>query len=159
MKFSRKKSKGHASLWWDYVQEERSKKGKEKITSWDIMVAKLKGKFLPSDYGIQLYRKLQNLKQKDMDVNTYIEELYKLSIRLSHMEEDVDKVARYLNEMKYSLQDELSLTSPRTVEECYQLAMKAEDKLRRRQKKQRRGRGSTFRGRGSFSDLGKSHES
>lgn len=52
------KLEGHASPWSDYVQEERRKKGKAKITSWDRMVAKLKGKFLPNDYVIQLYRQL-----------------------------------------------------------------------------------------------------
>lgn len=57
------------------MQEERKKKGKAKIISWDRMVAKLKGKFLPSDYVIQLKRRLQNLKQKDMDVKSYAEEL------------------------------------------------------------------------------------
>lgn len=75
------------------------------------------------------------------------------------MEEDIDKFARYLNELKYSLQDELSPTSPRIVEECYQLAIKVEDKLRRRQEMKSRGRRRNFRGRGSFSDSGQSHES
>lgn len=121
--------KVHASLWWDYIQDERKKKGKQKIISWDRMVEKLKGKFLPNDYAIQLYRKLQNLKQKGMDVTTYTEEFYKLSIKSDHMKEDVDKVPRYLNGLRYNLQDGLSLTSPRMVEECYQLALKAKAKL------------------------------
>lgn len=50
-----------------------------------------------------------------MDVKKYTEEFYKLSIRSGHMEEDMDKVARYLNGLRSNLQDELSLTSPRMV--------------------------------------------
>lgn len=41
---------GHASLWWDGVQEERVLKNKSKINNWSRMTAKLKGKFLPKDY-------------------------------------------------------------------------------------------------------------
>jgi len=44
------------------------------------------------------------------------------------------------------IQDEISLLSPKTVEEAYQIALKAEEKLMRKQSA--RGRG-TFRGKGS----------
>lgn len=37
------------------------------------MVAKLKGKFLPSDYQVQMFKKLQSLRQKEMDVKEYTE--------------------------------------------------------------------------------------
>jgi hypothetical protein len=42
--------KGHATLWWESVQAERKKKNKVVIKSWDRMVAKMRGKFLPKDY-------------------------------------------------------------------------------------------------------------
>jgi hypothetical protein len=54
--------KGHATLWWDELQAERRSKGKQRIKSWDRMVAKLKAKFIPKDYQINLFRKLQNLR-------------------------------------------------------------------------------------------------
>jgi hypothetical protein len=50
--------KGHATLWWDELQAERRSKGKEKINNWDRRVAKLKEKFIPKDYQINLFRKL-----------------------------------------------------------------------------------------------------
>lgn len=134
VKLAKTKLNGHASLWWDYIQSERRKNGKPIITSWDRMVAKLKGKFLPSDYSIQLYTRLQNLSQKDMDVIAYIEEFYKLSIRANHEEDEVEKMARYINGLRFNIQDELSLTNPKTVEECFQLALKAEDKLKKTRK-------------------------
>jgi hypothetical protein len=73
--------KGHASLWWDELQDERRSKGKKKITNWDRMVSNLKARFIPKDYQINLFRKLQNLRQKGVTVKEYIEELYKLNIR------------------------------------------------------------------------------
>jgi hypothetical protein len=42
--------KGHAALWWDELEADRRRKGKIKIKIWDIMVAKLKDKFIPKDY-------------------------------------------------------------------------------------------------------------
>ena len=39
--------RGHASLWWDGVQEERILKNKARINSWSKMTDKLRGKFLP----------------------------------------------------------------------------------------------------------------
>jgi hypothetical protein len=36
--------KGHATLWWDELQVDRHCKGKQRIKSWDRMVAKMKAK-------------------------------------------------------------------------------------------------------------------
>lgn len=83
------------------------------------MVAKVKAQFLPGDYEIQSCRRLQNLKQKEMDVMTYIEEFHKLSLREGHHEDEVEKIARYMNGLRHSIQDELSLTTPKSVEECF----------------------------------------
>jgi len=54
--------KGHATLWWDELQANRRRKGKQKIKSWDRMVAKIKAKFIPKDYQINLFGILQNLR-------------------------------------------------------------------------------------------------
>jgi hypothetical protein len=50
--------KGHATLWWDELQVDRRSKGKQNIKSWDRMVAKLKVKFIPKEYQINLFRRL-----------------------------------------------------------------------------------------------------
>jgi hypothetical protein len=49
--------KGHIALWWDKLQEDRCCKGKQKIKSWDQMIAKMKAKFIPRDYQITLFRR------------------------------------------------------------------------------------------------------
>lgn len=94
--------KGHALLWWDYEKSERRMKGKSNIVSCHIMVAKIKGKFLPSDYASQMFKKL-GLKQKEMDVKAYTEQFYRLSIRSSHVEDEVEKVSRYLSGMRFNI--------------------------------------------------------
>jgi hypothetical protein len=94
------KLKGHAALWWDELQADRRWKGKQKIKSWDRMVAKMKAKFIPRDYQITLFRRMQNLRQKLMTVKEYTEEFYKLNIRTGHRESDDEKVARYMNGLR-----------------------------------------------------------
>jgi hypothetical protein len=131
--------KGHAALWWDELQADRHCKGKKKIKSWDRMIAKMKAKFIPRDYQISLFRRMQNLRQKLMTVKEYTEEFYKLNIRAGHRESDDEKVARYMNGLRYDIQDEMSLVTIRTVEDAYQMALKAEEKPSR--KKSQRGRG------------------
>ena len=47
--------KGNATLWWDELQVDRRCKGKKKIKSWDRIVTKMKAKFIPRDYQINLF--------------------------------------------------------------------------------------------------------
>jgi hypothetical protein len=134
------KMKGHAALWWDELQTDRRCKGKQNIKSWDRMIAKMKAKFIPRDYQITLFRRMHNLRQKLMTVKEYAEEFYRLNIRVGHRESDDEKVVRYLNGLRYDIQDELSMLTIRTVEDAYQMALKAEEKLSRKQGQRGRGR-------------------
>jgi hypothetical protein len=54
--------KGHVALWLDELQDDRCCKGKQRIKIWDRMVAKMKAKFIPRDYQINLFRRMQNLR-------------------------------------------------------------------------------------------------
>jgi hypothetical protein len=101
--------KGHATLWWDELQADRHCKGKKKIKSWDRMIAKMKAKFIPKDYQITLFWKMKNLRQKLMSVKEYTKDFYRLNIRAGHHESDDEKVSRYMNGMRYDIQDEMSM--------------------------------------------------
>jgi hypothetical protein len=126
-------------LWWDELQDDRHCQGKQKIKSWDRMIAKMKVKFIPRDYQISLFRRMQNLRQKLVTVKEYTEEFYRLNIRAGHRESDDEKVVRYMNGLRYKIQDEMSMETIQTMEDAYQMALKDEEKLSR--KKSRRGRG------------------
>jgi hypothetical protein len=125
--------KGHATLWWDELQADRRCKGKQKIKSWDQMIANMKVKFIPRDYQITLFRRMQNLRQKMMTMKEYIEEFYRLNIRAGHRESDDEKVFKYLNGLRYDIQDELSMVTIRKVEDAYHMALKSKEKLSRKQ--------------------------
>ena len=109
------------------------------------MIVKMNEKFIHRDYQITLFRRMQNLRQKLMIVKEYIEEFYRLNIRAGHRESDDEKVARYLNGLRYDIQDELSMLTIKTVEDAYQMALKSEKKMSRKQGQRGRG-GSHPRG-------------
>jgi uncharacterized protein YjbK len=104
------------------------------------MIVTLKVKFIPRDYQVTLFRRMKNLRHKLMIVKEYTEEFYKLNIRVGHRESDDEKVSRYMNGLRYDIQDEMSMVTIRTVEDAYHMALKYEDKLSQKQGQRGRGR-------------------
>ena len=71
-------------------------------------------------------------------------------MRIEHQENHDQMAARYVNGLKFSIQDELSMHRVNSMEEAYQLALKAEEKQNRqynqRNRGGRRGTSTPFRG-------------
>jgi hypothetical protein len=111
--------KGHVALWWDELQDERRCKGKSKIKNWDRIVSKLKSKFIPKDYQVNMFKKIHNLRQKGLSVKEYTKYFYKMNIRVGHRENDEEKVGRYINGLRYEIQNEISMMKMRIVEDDY----------------------------------------
>ena len=83
------------------------------------MVAKFKSKFLPKDYQLPLFRKMQNLRKKQLTMKEYIEEFDKVNIRAGYIEDWLERVARDINELRFEIQDEMNLLCPSSIEEAY----------------------------------------
>ena len=98
------------------------------------MLKLLKVKFMPFDYQQRLFRDYQNLRQKDLSISAFTEEFLKLHIRTDLQEDDEHAAARYVNALRFQLQDESSLIKVSSLDEEYQLAVKTEEKLNRRSK-------------------------
>jgi hypothetical protein len=81
----------------------------------------------------------------------YTEEFYKLNIRVGQRERYEEKVVRYINGLRYDIQDEISMSIVRKVEETYQMELKVEEKLARKKSQQNKGR-SLNRGKGVSQD-------
>ena len=111
-----------------------------KITRWRLMVTILKAKFIPADYELGLFKKLQNLKQKDMTMKDYTEEFYKLTIQSGHSELSKEKVDQYINGLRFNIQDEASMLKIDLVEDSYQYTLKVYDKLKRKIQGNSRGK-------------------
>ena len=79
----------------------------------------------------------------------YTKEFYRLDIRSGHVDDDVEKIARYINGLRSRIQDEISFVELESVAEAYQYALKAEEILTKKHEKIQRGRGGRIqRGRG-----------
>jgi hypothetical protein len=61
-------------------------------------------------------------------------------IREGYRESDDEKFTRYMNGLRYDIKDEMSMTTIRTVEDAYQMALKVEEKLKRKPAQRGRGR-------------------
>eukprot|EP00253_Pinus_taeda_P015497 PITA_15497 len=157
VKFDTMKLKGHATILWESVQTERRRLNKLSIKTWSRMVAKLKGRFQLKDYQIALHRQVQNLKQKGMTVREYMEEFYRVNLRAGYIEDTTEKTVRYANGLRLEILDEIRILSPKNIDEAYQSAMKAEEKITRRHNA-RRGRG-TGRGKGQSYGRGRTTSS
>ena len=57
---------------------------------------------------------------------------YRLSIRAGHVEDDMEKVAKYINGLRYDIQDEISFLSLKTIEDAYQASLKVEYNMLRK---------------------------
>ena len=93
------------------------------------MVDKLKKQLIPVDYELDLFKKMQGLKQAGKYVQEYTEEFYQLLIRAGHAEENKDKVSRYFSGLRSSIQEELSLIRMTSIEEAYHFALQVEEKF------------------------------
>eukprot|EP00253_Pinus_taeda_P012663 PITA_12663 len=124
---------------FDYEETKDEKKVKFAVT-------KLKGHATLWWDGVQAERKSLG-KQPIRNWNRL--EFYKVSIRAGKTQDIDEKVARNVNDLRMDIHDKISILSPKTVEEAYQMVLKAEEKLMRKQST--RGRGGDASGRGSFS--------
>jgi hypothetical protein len=50
-----------------------------------------------------------------MTIKEYSKEFYRLNIRAGHRESDDEKVARYMNGLRYEIQDEMSMVTIKNV--------------------------------------------
>ncbi len=64
---------------------------------WDCMVNKLKKQFIPIDYELDLFRRMQGLKQAGKSFQEYMEEFYQLNIWVGCIEANKEKVSHYLS--------------------------------------------------------------
>ena len=80
----------------------------------------------------------------------YIEKFYTLDIKYGHVDDDVEKIARYINGLRFRIQDEISFVKLESVEEAYQYALKVEEILIKKHEQRQRGRGTSYQEHGKF---------
>ena len=75
-----------------------------------------------------------------MIVKDYIQEYYKLTIWSRHRELSKEKVARYINGLRFNIQDEVGMLNISSIEDAYEYALRDEEKLKRKNQGGSRGK-------------------
>ena len=68
----------------------------------------------------------------------------RLDIISGHVDDDVEKIARYINGLRSRIQDEISFVKLESVEEAYQYALKYKEILAKKHEQRKRDRGGRF---------------
>ncbi|GKV51536.1 hypothetical protein SLEP1_g58181 [Rubroshorea leprosula] len=129
--FVKLKLKGAALQWWKRVEEQRSRQGKPKISTWEHMKAKMRKQFLPGDYSMELYENFYMLKQNRMSVEEYTSEFNNLSYRIGLNETGEQSKSRYLAGLNQSIRDEIGIVRLYNLEDAQQYALMAEKRVNR----------------------------
>ena len=69
-----------------------------------------------------MFKKMQGLKQAGKSIKEYIE-FYHVLIKTGHVEENKEKVSRYLSGLQPSIREELSLVKMTSIEEAYMFSL------------------------------------
>ena len=77
-------------------------------------------------------------------------------IRARQTQEDIERVAKYINGLRFEIEDDISFLNLKIVEDACQSSLRVEENLLRRHNQKNRGRGSV---RGSPNRGGKFHTS
>ncbi|GJS61835.1 transposon ty3-I gag-pol polyprotein [Tanacetum coccineum] len=123
------KLKGDAQSWWKNLQTVRERQGKLPIVSWERMERELRRRFLPPNHDKILFNLLQNCAQGKRSMEVYTAEFHRLSSRNDLSEIESQQVTRYINGLRPEIQDRISLVPVYTLDDAYNLAIRAENQL------------------------------
>ena len=132
---------GHYALqWWTNEQNTWMRVGDDLISTWRQMKGAMRKRFVLSHYHRLLQPRLQYLSQGSKSVEDYYKEMEMLMMRLNMNEDREATMARFLGGLNRDIANQLELQQYLELEEMLHVAIKLENKFKRR------GVGSWFGG-------------
>ncbi|CAA7040801.1 unnamed protein product [Microthlaspi erraticum] len=115
-----------AVVWWYKIVIQRQRQRNGPVKTWRRMKQLMLDRFLPEDYEQILYKMYLECVQGKRTVTEYTAEFVRFSERNDLGETDNQKVARYISDLRSSIQEKIGLQTVWTVQEASSLALKAE---------------------------------
>ena len=75
-----------------------------------------------------MFRQMHNITQK-ITLKNILNNSIGLKLQLAILKDDGENVDRYINGLRFDIQDEINLLSPKTIEKPYQFPIKVKEKL------------------------------
>ncbi|XP_026400290.1 uncharacterized protein LOC113296178 [Papaver somniferum] len=124
--------RGRANSWWQQHKLQRSRKGKQKLVSWEKMKKHMREEFLPHNYISLMYQQLQNLRKGTRSIDEYTKEFYRLLSLNDLSESDEQRVARYVGGLPQQYQDTLNMFDCCSISDAHHRARQVEKQVGRR---------------------------
>nr|GEX15743.1 hypothetical protein [Tanacetum cinerariifolium] len=102
-----------ASAWWQQLKLTRERVGKSRVTDWVKMKKLLRENFIPHNYQLLMYQRLQNLKQG------------------TKSETEDQLVSRYIGGLRVQIMEPVNLFDPVTLSDAHQRTLAFEKQNRR----------------------------
>ena len=118
-----------AGLWLDNINARRVRAGKEKVVAWMTLKKKLRAKYIPCDYELECYLKLNTLSQGTMSVSEYTTLFDKLRFSCDLEEKEMMKIARFIRGLNWRIDKEVKSSSYNSFNYVRNLALKFESHL------------------------------
>lgn len=115
--------RGHAASWWSQLKLSRTRRGKEKITSWEKLKKHMRKTFIPYNFERLLFQKFHNIRQGSRSVEDYANEFYLMLTRVDIHDSEDQLIARFIAGLRPQLQTMLHQFDPCSVSEARQRAL------------------------------------
>jgi cysteinyl-tRNA synthetase len=119
----------YALIWWEQLLSDREDVGHGDVRSWGEMKRKMRARFVPKHYRRDLSDKLQNLKQRNLLMEEYYQEMETAMIRANVYEDEEQSIAHFMSGLHRNIQHIVEMQQYRNLIELVHQASKAERQL------------------------------
>ncbi|XP_022138328.1 uncharacterized protein LOC111009540 isoform X2 [Momordica charantia] len=121
-----------ASAWWDQLEINCRRLGKQPIRSWPRMLRLMRERFLPPNFEQLLYQPYQRCRQGFKTIADYTEAFHRLGAKTNIAETEDYKIARFVDGLREDIQDQMDIQPIHLLTDAIVMATKIEDKKRLR---------------------------